>query len=285
VRAFLFEAGQLSKVHAVELDDGRKVVVKVRPWATRLVGCLEVQRRLVGSGFPCPRPLTGVEAVGDLAVSAETLVAGGEQLSLVADRPVLFASLFARMLALAPPPEDVGPVDPPVPWTAWDHDQGDLWPSPDVPVGDLNTVPGPAWLDHAARRARERLAAYEAKDVVGHGDFESQNIRWVGEEVLAVHDWDSVVARPEAALVGVASAVFTATGGPGAASIEQSEAFIAHYEHSRGSPFTTDAREAAWAAGLWVRAFNAEKKVAQRLAPDVDLTDNESDARLSAAHA
>jgi hypothetical protein len=74
-----------------------------------------------------------------------------------------------------------------------------------------------------------------------------------------VHDWDSVIAQPEAAIVGLASAVWAAQGGPGeAASVRQSEAFIQDYERECSSWSEQD-RAAAWAAGLWVRLLNAKK--------------------------
>jgi hypothetical protein len=38
--------------------------------------------------------------------------------------------------------------------------------------------------------------------------------------VLAGHDWDSVIAQPEAPIVGLAVAVWTAQGGPGEAATE-----------------------------------------------------------------
>jgi hypothetical protein len=75
-----------------------------------------------------------------------------------------------------------------------------------------------------------------------------------------VHDWDSVVAQREACIAGAASAVFTATGAPDtSATLEQSQAFLGAYEDARGRPWTDEERELCWAAGLWVRAFNAKK--------------------------
>ncbi|WP_405893502.1 hypothetical protein OG612_29650 [Streptomyces sp. NBC_01527] len=64
-------------------------------------------------------------------------------------------------------------------------------------------------------RTRARLAAGHLPDIIGHGDFESQNIRWPGSELHVVHDWGSAVSRPEAAVVGQASAAFGVTGAPG----------------------------------------------------------------------
>jgi hypothetical protein len=96
--------------------------------------------------------------------------------------------------------------------------------------------------------------------VVGHADWESQNLRWVNEQLHAVHDWDSVVGQREATIAGAASAVYTATGAPNtSATVQQTAAFIAAYEVARGSIWTDEERELAWAAGLWVRVFNAKK--------------------------
>ena len=79
----LFGAGNLSRVVGLRLRDGRTVVVKVRPAEARLAGCAEVQRRLWGSGFPCPEPLAGPAPLADTgyAVNAEVLIAGGRGLS------------------------------------------------------------------------------------------------------------------------------------------------------------------------------------------------------------
>jgi hypothetical protein len=86
--------------------------------------------------------------------------------------------------------------------------------------------------------------------VVGHGDWESQNIRWRGRRPWVVHDWDSTVAQPEAAIAGQAAAVWPAAGGPGeAASIDQTEQFLSAYEQARSQPWTPAEREARWAAG------------------------------------
>jgi len=53
--------------------------------------------------------------------------------------------------------------------------------------------------------------------------------------------------------------VFTATGANTSANLDQSEAFLIAYEQSRVLAWTDEERELAWAAGLWVRVFNAKK--------------------------
>lgn len=125
---------------------------------------------------------------------------------------------------------------------------------------DLNDHPGPGRLDETARRVRTRLRRAALPEVVGHGDFESQNIRWNGDRLHVVHDWDSAVARPEAAIAGLAAAVFPA-GGPEdrPATVAETERFLDGYARARRRPWTREESEVAWAARLWVLAFNAKK--------------------------
>jgi hypothetical protein len=87
-----------------------------------------------------------------------------------------------------------------------------LWPALDDGPGDLNLVPGPAWLDEAGARCRERLRMHRAPRVIGHADWHADNVLWSGDKLLIVHDWDSVVCQPEAVIAGMAAAMFPASG-------------------------------------------------------------------------
>ena len=275
----LFKAGHLSAVVGLRLADGREVVVKARPPAERLEACVRVQRHLWAAGFPCPEPLAGPAPLGALSATAEAFVPGGAPLEPGPDSPGLFAGLLARLVRLAPPVASLPTLEPAPPWVGWDHGEAGPWPRPDDRDADLNAHLGPAWLDEAGRRVRRRLRRLAAGPaVVGHADWESQNLRWAGRRPHAVHDWDSVVARPEAAIAGAAAAVFAATGAPATeATLGQTEAFLAAYEEARGLAFGDGERQACWAAGLWVRAFNAKKEtldggggpVLERLAGEV----------------
>ena len=259
--AVLFRAGYLSEVTGLRLADGRGVVVKARAPAARLGGCVAVQAALAASGFPCPRPLAGPAPLGRLAATAEELVPGGGPLPPGPEAAGRFATLLAELVRLAPDPAAVPTLAPSPPWAAWDHPGPGLWPPPDDRDGDLGEHPGPAWLDRVGAAVRERLAGLRLPPVVGHADWESQNIRWRGGRPLAVHDWDSAVAQPEAVVAGLAAAVWPAAGGPAeAASVEQTSQFLAAYQLARGRPWTPAERRACWAAGLWVRAFNAKKE-------------------------
>jgi hypothetical protein len=249
------------------------VVVKARPPAPRLAGCVAVQAALAEAGFPCPRrPLAGPAPLGQLAVSAEELVGGGELLGPGPGAAGRFARLLAELVRLAPDPAAVPTLAPDPPWAAFDHPGSGLWPPPDDRDADLDDHPGPAWLDRVAAGARARLAGLRLPPpVVGHADWESQNLRWSGGRPLAVHDWDSAVAQPEAVVAGLAAAVWPAAGGPGdAASVEQTRLFLDAYERARGRSWSPAERQACWAAGLWVRAFNAKKQRLDGGGPQLD---------------
>jgi aminoglycoside phosphotransferase (APT) family kinase protein len=140
------------------------------------------------------------------------------------------------------------------------------------------------WLDDAARRVRERLSASAAPARVGHGDWESQNIRWSDGHPLAVHDWDSVISQPETAIVGLAAAVWPAAGPPGeAATLAQSADFIASYQEAAGRRWTGQEVQDTWAAGLWVRLFNAKKDAADGGGSQLDRLAGEISDRLTLA--
>jgi len=259
----VFRAGHLSVVTALRLADARRVVVKVRPDDTRLTACAYVHEHLWRAGFPCPEPLVGPVPFGRrgaLTASAERLVAGGDLLSAeTAGAADAYARLLARLVRLAPPASDLASITSAPPWTAWNHGGAGVWPAADDRPDDLNRVPETAWLDDVGAAVQRRLREHAGRRiVVSHGDFEAHNMRWHGLNPLAVHDWDSVIVAPEAVAVGLAAAAWPAGAGP-FATIEQTEQFIDAYQRATGRTWPTDDVEAAWAAGLWLRAFNEKK--------------------------
>jgi hypothetical protein len=276
----LFRSGHLSEVAGVELGDGRQVVVKIRPTDPRIAGCFAVQEHLARAGYPCPMPLAGPIQDDGFVITAETHVPGGTQLS-PAGGAAPFAELLARLVQAAPDPAGVPSLAQSPPWTAWDHPGMRLWPDQDDTGRDLNAYPGPVWVDDAASRVRARLTAALAPIRVGHGDWESQNIRWTGQRPLAVHDWDSVIAQPETAIVGLAAAVWAAAGAPReAASVIQSSDFIQSYQLAAGRQWTGQETRDSWAAGLWVRLFNAKKDAAEGGGMQLDRLADEIAERL-----
>jgi hypothetical protein len=294
----LFARGNLSAVHGVRLADGREVVIKVRPAAARYAGCTAVQRELWRAGFPCPEPLVGPlplhpgEGGDGFAVNAEALITGGTPFDFGGggdggdgggdgnsddggsggggsddggsdrggDGAAAFAGLLARLISLAPKPADVPDLSPSPAWIAWDHGHRGVWPPPDDRDIDLNALPETAWLDRLGAAARDRLAAAGTDaPVIGHCDWESHNLDFRDGEPFVVHDWDSVVAAPETVIVGVAAAMWPAGIGCVGASVQQTTDFLTGYQEARGRKLTAEEIEQTWAAGLWIRSFNAKK--------------------------
>jgi hypothetical protein len=256
----LFELHQLSMVYGLRLVDGTEVVVKARADDGRAVSCVAAQARLAERGFPCARPLTPAVGVGSLAVHAEQLRPGGDVLN--GDSPevaVCYAKVFARLMTeladvtVAPPPPNPR-------WVRWDHTDSGIWPAIDfLDLRDQSAVP--AYVVDTAERARTRMLAAGLPCVLGHADFEAQNLRWHGRDVWTVHDWDSLAWQPEAALVGAASGAFASAGPPTLAPIDSSDTFLTAYQNLRGRVFTAEEREVAWAASLWPAAHNARWEV------------------------
>ena len=255
----LFQAQQVSMVFGLRLAGGTDVVVKARADDGRAASCVAAQARLADRGFPCARPLTPVTSLGSLAVHAEEFRPGGEVLE--GDSPdvaVCYAQLFGRLMSELTD-VTVAPPLPNPPWVRWDHSCAGLWPAIDfLDSRDQSAVP--AWVADAAERARRRILAAGLPSVLGHADFEAQNLRWRGREVWAVHDWDSLAWQPEAALAGAASGSFASAGPPMLAPVESSEAFLATYQNIRGRLFTAAEREIAWAASVWMAAYNAREE-------------------------
>ncbi|GAB3743196.1 aminoglycoside phosphotransferase/kinase family protein [Nocardiopsis nanhaiensis] len=251
----LFRTRSISTVFGLRLADGTEAVVKAREDDGRAVSCVAAQARLAERGLPCARPRTPVTGVGSLAVHAEEYRPGGDVLR--GDSPgaaVRYAEVFARLMAAL---ADVA-VAPPLPnprWARWDHTDPGVWPT----VGFLDAQDQgavPAYVVDTAERVRGRLLAADLPCVLGHADFEAQNVRWRGRDVWAVHDWDSLAWQPEAALAGAASGAFPSTGPSTLAPVESSEAFLAAYQDVRGRLFTAAEQEVAWAASLWAAAHN-----------------------------
>jgi len=279
----LFESGYLSQVLGVELADGRRVVVKVRPWADRLVACAGVHASLFDAGFPCPQPVTGVDKLDEWAVSAEALVPDHEQLQPAADSARLFAEALAQLVDVARlAPADTAALYPSPPWADWDDPtRRDLWPEADDRPVDLNRLPA-TWVDAAAARVRECLLRHPAPAVVGHLDWYSANVAWRRRGLIAVFDWDSIGAQPEPAIAGLAAAVWSTTDDPGeGATVEQSHQFLAAYANTRA--WSDSDLYMAWAAGLWLRCFDAKKAAATGADPETVITKSEARQRLRLA--
>jgi hypothetical protein len=248
-------------------------VVKVRHSSPTIGGCVEVQRHLWESGFPCPMPIAGPTDFDGRTATAEEYVSGGLLLERDAESPSRFAELLWQLVDRCAHVAVGDRLDPPPPWVAWDHTEAGVWPLGDDGERDLNVHPEPRWLDEIGERTRAILNAFVAPAVIGHVDWESQNIRWKDGRPLVVHDWDSAAARPEATVAGAASAVFTRTDVQSSSSVDESERFLDAYQGARGRAFTPDELRAAWAAGVWVRAFDTKDDSVMRSGDPEEFAD------------
>lgn len=247
----LFVVSHLSEVVGVRLADGRAVVVKRRADESgRTRQCVRAQRLLAEEGFPCPLPLTDVILDSGFAAHAEEFVAGGEvetdEGPAAARRSAaLLADLVGRLAAL-----DIEPPLPNPEWVRWDS----------LPERQA-TAEAPPWIEDTSRRVRKKLAGCCLPPVLGHADWEAQNMRWLRGDPLAIHDWDSLAWLPEAALVGTAAGVFASYGQPTLAPVESTEAFLDAYASARGEKVSAHEREVAWAASIVVALHNARDEL------------------------
>jgi hypothetical protein len=201
-----------------------------------------------------------------LAVNAETWEGDGVA-AVGALGASGYARLLARMVAAAPAVNELTTLDPPTPWLDWDHgDPSRVWPPPASQRWDPHRIDDEIdpVVHEVARRARARLLAPDVATlprVAAHGDFEAQNCRWVpgpdGAQRLVIHDWDSVVAMPEAVLAGNSAFTFVSVLDCEISSMAQNDAFMAAYATERGRPWTELEWQVAHASGAWVGAYNA----------------------------
>jgi len=172
----LFQSQQVSRVFGLRLAGGRDVVVKARAGDGRAWSCVAAQARLAERGFPCARPLTPAVGVGALAVHAEEFRPGGAVLhGDSADIAVRCAEVFARLIGELAGVK-VAPPLPNPPWVRWDHSNSGTWPAIDfLDSRDQGVVS--EYIVETAERARKRLLAAGLPCVLGHADFEAQNLR------------------------------------------------------------------------------------------------------------
>jgi hypothetical protein len=275
----LLRTGHLACVMGILLADGREVMVKVRPAAPRIAACAEVQRRVFGSGYPCPQPLAGPAPLGEYEATAESYISGGALLPGSGRTAQPFAAALAQLVHLTPRPEQVPSLAPAPAWAAWNHSQGGLWPWPEDLDVDLNEVDTSGWIDAAGWAALQKLQEGQDQAVIGHGDWITDNLRWHGNRLLVAYDWDSLIADSEAVIAGLAAAIYLY---PALATVTETRDFLDAYAAARGRPFSPGELQRCWAAGVWTRAFDAKQEQAAGH-PVISLTEDEADERLRRA--
>lgn len=249
-----FRADSMSSVTGVRLADGRQVALKVRSASDRVLACAQAQRAATAAGIDAPGLLAGPDLLGPATwVSAEEWRPDGSERP-TGDPAGAYAELGRRLVVVLDGMEPAR-FAPPPPWAWYDHrTRGRVWAPAASRRWDPESDVVPRQLRRWAAAAQERLLAETPPFVVGHTDLNGLNVRWADGPV--VHDWDSLAGRPECVLAGILAANHVELPGAGAiADLPGTAAVLAHYQQLR--PFSASEVELAWAAGVWVAAYNA----------------------------
>lgn len=263
VAAVIFRSGRIDAVWGVRLDDGREVVIKIhRPPVDLTVraASVDVQRRLVAAGFPCPTPISGPDDFRGMVLSTEALIADGDSADGrdPATRRAIAVGL-ARHIAVLASAEDLAELIMVVgKGPAWNRYENGPWPTPHDTIFDFTRTPVEfRWLDQLATEASAQILEHRGSDVVlGHGDWYGGNLLVRNGEVSATYDWD-LIADTEAVIAGMAAACYAAssTAGGGLSTPDEVAAFLTDYHQLR--PFSVDEQRAAAGAATWILCFNA----------------------------
>jgi len=134
-----------------------------------------------------------------------------------------------------------------------------LWPKPHNVLFDFDaTSAGAEWIDDIARAARRIRDQPVGREVVAHGDWVANHVRFDGERPYVAYDWDSLETDREPNLLGCSAATFTYMEHLPVElqpTVDETRAFIADYEAARGAPLTPEERRATYAAAVYVRAY------------------------------
>ncbi|MEV5961505.1 hypothetical protein AB0L70_07050 [Kribbella sp. NPDC051952] len=261
-----FRAGRIDVVWAVELADGRAVVIKThRPPvdldAIRLVN--DAQRLLVKANFPCTVPLAGPDEIEGRVLTAETLADGKTPNGRdPAGRMMLADGLAQHIEILRRRPDLVRKAGPGPSWCQY---QAGPWPVPHDPIVDFRTTQsGSEWLDTFAQRAAYQILAHRdaGNVVVGHADWYAGNTTTIGNVLTGTFDWE-LVADTEAVIAGFAAASYAAssTGGGGLSTPEEVAMFMRDYDTARAKPLTDQEQRTAAGAAAWILSFNARWQI------------------------
>ncbi|HEY3304144.1 MAG TPA: hypothetical protein VGL70_11480 [Candidatus Binatia bacterium] len=275
IGGYLFYGSSVGSTHGVRLEDGRELVIKVRPPAETnpylsfdrapLESICRVMNWLADRGYPCPRPIVGPTPLAKSLATVEELLDQGQRGDGFdpACRK-LIASRFAELIGLLR--SFNGRV------FCLKHFQRaeSLYPQPHSKLFDFkNTAAGAEWIDAFAKRSRD-AEAHEGEPLLGHADWRVEHLCFRDGRIAATYDWDSLAFRPETELVGISAHGFTADwtleGVRRIPTADDIRAYVADYEAARGRPFSKRERSSLFAACVYAIAYGA--RCAHSLEPD-----------------
>jgi Phosphotransferase enzyme family len=258
----LFYRSSIGAVVGLELEDGRRVVVKAHQpeWSgSRLDDVVRLQMYLASRGLFAPRVLAGPAPLSrGLAVAEEYIDRGMPANAHEPEvRRALATTLRTVVEALEPfvgttvlPAADPSalPID-------------DLWPTPHSGLFDFEaTRAGADDIDAVAAAARAHMTP-AGPIVLGHGDWRAEHVHFEGTTPIVAFDWDSLCEGPEPALIGSTAHAFCADwdrpNHVQAPTLDEARAFIADYEAARGRSFGSAERRLCGGAFAYAVAYTA----------------------------
>jgi Ser/Thr protein kinase RdoA (MazF antagonist) len=258
----LFYRPGVGVVAGLALVDGTDVVVKVHRWNVtidRLAVIQRLQKHLAAAGLPAPRPLITPEPLGHGIVTAEELIVGQRADARDPSIRRAVAHGLHDFISAATDFSELAGLGTPLVLRST-HEP--LWAEPhDVRFDFEATAAGAEWIDDLATTARARLQAVGGEQVAGHFDWRTENLGFTDGLIVAIYDWDSVCAAPEAVVVGNAAAQFCVDwtiGDPDPLPTpREMRAFVGDYERARGRRFHEGEYELLDAANLALCAYGA----------------------------
>jgi hypothetical protein len=255
----IFYASSIGSVAGLELDDGRRVVLKTHQPGVSLAFLNEVvslRKHIAGVGGPSPAVLLGPTPLGAGLATVEQFDDSGALCD--ARQPEIREALavsFHRIVATLLPfvPSSTLPLQAPP--------ENALWPVPHSRLFDFPaTIVGADDIDHVAMLAREAMTPAGVV-VIGHGDWRSEHVRFVGTTPAVAYDWDSLRKSHEPALVGSVAHAFCADWSRDnqnqAPTLAEARAFVDEYEGARGEPFSSEERRLCGGAFAYAVAYTA----------------------------
>lgn len=263
VRETLFIRTSVGVVFGVELEDGRRVVVKAhqpRQSVEFLQVVFETQRHLAQRRFPCPRPLAPPAPLGKGFATVEECIEDG--FFADAHNPTVREAMAQALARLTELTRLLGqPAGLRNAWSLWKS--GDPWPpTAHSPIFDFRaTAEGAEWIDEIASHAKAAISDVGGEELIIHSDWSSKHFRFDGDgEITVIYDWDSLALETELQALGTAAATFTANFERDvflAPTPDEVTQFIEDYSAARTTTLSTDEVLVAHAVAGYLMAYTA----------------------------
>lgn len=260
----LFYAASVGCVLGVELESGDAVVIKAYQgrWRKPFLGAVqEAQQLLALGGIPCPSPVLPPAQLRpprpNLAVVESWVADPGTRPGGSAAARRVSAAGLARQISLCLRLPDIDRFSR----HPLHSEGGGLYGTPHSPLFDFErTGAGAEWIDDLARRAKIVRDRDTGPLVVAHTDWSARNVRFDGDRLFAVYDWDSLALVKEATALGQAAMTWSVTADPGGTEFPDLDSilgYLADYEQTRNRSFNAEQLGAARAAAVYLLAYTA----------------------------